>query len=127
MESHCSRRTFIKQGVAAFGAIIVADLAIQGTAAAASTPTTLTAQALEKSPMPHITVKLYPGRSEDEKKQLAAKIVQDVVSTLNISEASVSVAIEEVAPSDWPEKVYRQEIMDNEKNLYKKPGYNPFK
>ncbi len=76
--------------------------------------------------MPHITVKLYPGRSEEEKKQLAAKIVKDVVSTLNVGESSVSVAIEEVAPSDWPEKVYRPEIMENEKNLYKKPGYNPF-
>jgi len=28
--------------------------------------------------MPHIIVKLYPGRSEEQKKQLANEIVKDV-------------------------------------------------
>ncbi len=43
-----------------------------------------------------------------------------------ILEKSVSVAFEEINPEDWAEKVYRPDILENEKKLYKKPGYNQF-
>jgi 4-oxalocrotonate tautomerase len=76
--------------------------------------------------MPHVIVKLYPGRTEDQKQRLAEAITHNVVAIANCEEKSVSVAIEEVDPSQWAEKVYRIEILDNEANLYKKPGYNPF-
>jgi 4-oxalocrotonate tautomerase len=35
------------------------------------------------------------------------------------------VAIEEVAPDDWAEKVYKPDIVNNKKNLVVTPGYNP--
>ena len=76
--------------------------------------------------MPHITVKLYPGRSEDQKMRLAEAITQNVMEIAQSEEKSVSVSFEEVEPADWPEKVYRPDIMENEAWLYKKPGYNPF-
>lgn len=74
--------------------------------------------------MPHISIKLYPGRSEQQKVRLAEQIVKDVVSLLESSEDSISVAIEEINPEDWVEKVYQPEILNNPENLYKKPGYN---
>jgi 4-oxalocrotonate tautomerase len=77
--------------------------------------------------MPHVIVKLYPGRSELQKIRLAEEIVKDVVAIAKCEEKSVSVAIEEIKPEDWAEKVYRTDIFDNQKKLYKKPGYNPFK
>jgi 4-oxalocrotonate tautomerase len=73
--------------------------------------------------MPHVIVKLYPGRSEQDKIRLADAIVKDVVAIAKCGEQSVSVAIEEVGPEDWPEKVYRSEILRNPQALYKKPGY----
>ena len=73
--------------------------------------------------MPHIIVKLYPGRSEQQKARLAEQIVKDVVVTLGIGEESVSVAMEEVKPEDWAETVYRPDIADNWDKLYRKPGY----
>jgi 4-oxalocrotonate tautomerase len=76
--------------------------------------------------MPHVIVKLYPGRTEDQKKRLAEAITKDVVAIAKCEEKSVSVAIEEVDPSQWAEKVYRPDILDNEAHIYKKPGYNPF-
>ena len=76
--------------------------------------------------MPHIIVKLYPGRTEDQKNQLAAKIVKDVVEISGCEEKVVSVAFEEVDPKDWPEKVYKPEILEKKDNLYVEPGYNPF-
>jgi hypothetical protein len=45
--------------------------------------------------MPHIVVKLLPGRTEQQKAQLAAAI-----------------------------KVYRPEILPNRHKLYKNPGYD---
>lgn len=74
--------------------------------------------------MPHVIVKLWPGKSEEEKTRLAEEIVKDVMDVLNCREASVSVAIEEVTAQDWPEKVYRPDIVRNSDKLYKKPGYS---
>ena len=77
--------------------------------------------------MPHVIVKLYPGRSEEQKKQLANEIVKDVVEIAKCEEKVVSVAFEEIKPEDWPENVYKPDIMEKKKNLYIEPGYNPFK
>lgn len=73
--------------------------------------------------MPHVIVKLWPGKSEEQKTQLTEEIVKDVMSVLKCKEESVSVAIEEVQSQDWAEKVYRPEILSNQDKLYKKPGY----
>jgi len=73
--------------------------------------------------MPHVIVKLWPGKSEEQKTRLAAEIVIDVTKVLDYGEEPVSVAIEEVAPEDWAEKVYQPDIVNNPERLYKKPGY----
>lgn len=46
--------------------------------------------------MPHVIVKLWPGKSEEQKTRLAGEVVRDVMKVLNYGEESVSVAIEEV-------------------------------
>ena len=76
--------------------------------------------------MPHVVVKLWPGKSEQQKTRLAEEIVKDVMAVLHYGEESVSLAIEEVKPEDWSEKVYKPEIQDKWEKLYKKPGYDPF-
>ena len=73
--------------------------------------------------MPHVIVKLWPGKSEQQKTRLAEEIVKDVMSVLNYGEESVSVAMEEVPAQDWAEKVYELDIVNNSEKLYKKPGY----
>ncbi len=77
--------------------------------------------------MPHIIIKMYPGRTEEQKKKLASSIVECVTTIAKCEAKSVSIAIEEVSPEDWTEKVYRPDILQKEKTLVKKPGYNPFK
>ncbi len=76
--------------------------------------------------MPHVIVKLYPGRSEEQKLKLAEEIAKDVVTIAKCDEKSVSVAFEEIEKEDWAKKVYKPDIMDKKDSLYKKPGYNPF-
>ena len=73
--------------------------------------------------MPHVIVKLWPGKSEQQKRRFAEAIVKDVMNVLNYGEESVSVAIEEVSARDWAEKVYEPDIVENSEQLYKKPGY----
>ena len=75
--------------------------------------------------MPHVSVKLYPGRPDDQKAELARAIAKDVITILRCGEESVSVAIEDVPPGDWVEKVYKPEIAGKPDKLFKKPGYNP--
>jgi 4-oxalocrotonate tautomerase len=79
-----------------------------------------------KQKMPHIIIKLFPGRSEEQKTQLAEKIVEDVVAIAQCQEKSVSISFEEIRPEDWADTVYRPDILEKPGNLYKKPGYNPF-
>jgi 4-oxalocrotonate tautomerase len=76
--------------------------------------------------MPHVVVKLWPGKSEQQKIRLAEEIVKDVMRVLHYEEESVSLAIEEVKPEDWAERVYKPEIQNKWEKLYRKPGYNPF-
>ena len=77
--------------------------------------------------MPHINIKMYPGRSEDMKQKLAEVIVKDVLSVAKCDEKWISVVIEDIDSAEWPERVYKPEILDKKDKLYKKPGYNPFK
>ncbi|QDT43381.1 Tautomerase PptA [Gimesia alba] len=74
--------------------------------------------------MPHIIVKLWPGKSEEQKQQLAESITEDVMRVFHYGEESISVAFEEVAASEWREKVYQPDILDKPKQLYKQPGYD---
>lgn len=73
--------------------------------------------------MPHVIVKLWPGKSEAQKSRLAERIVHDVMDVLNYGDESVSVAFEEISAKDWKEKVYKPDILSQPGKLYKKPGY----
>lgn len=75
--------------------------------------------------MPHVNVRMYAGRSEDDKARLAEAIGQALIQILGSTERSISVAIEDVAPDDWMVEVYEPEITAKADRLYKKPGYGP--
>ncbi len=76
--------------------------------------------------MPHVSIKMYPGRDEGAKLRLTEKIARAVVEETGCRDAVVSVAIQEVDPDDWAKTVYQPDIIDGKGILYKKPGYNPF-
>ena len=74
--------------------------------------------------MPHVVVKLWPGKTEAQKAKLAEAIARDVIEHLGSSEASVSVSIEEVPQDAWAEQVYRPDIEGRPERVYRKPGYS---
>jgi 4-oxalocrotonate tautomerase len=73
--------------------------------------------------MPHVIVKLWPGKSEKQKTELAQQITKAVTSVLNYGEDAVSVALEEIEPNAWMDEVYKPDILGKPKQIYKKPGY----
>ena len=124
MNKRLSRRGFIKKSAVALGTVAVCNLTeIVGTERV-NAFRALASEGFKKNNMSHASVKLWPGRSEQTKQQLADAIVEDVVNIIGCDEESVSVSIEDVSSGDWKEQVYDPEIRDNMKNIYKKPGYS---
>ena len=75
--------------------------------------------------MPHVIIKLLSGRSEHQKARIADEVTKAIMATTGNGADAVSVAIEDVAPGDWVETVYKPDILGKPDKLYKKPGYNP--
>ena len=73
--------------------------------------------------MPHVEIKCYPGRTEEQKKLCAERIAEDIALTLGCELKSVSVTIKEVQKEDWKKDVWDAQIVADEELLYKKPGY----
>lgn len=73
--------------------------------------------------MPHVIVKLWPGKTEAQKQRLAERITRDVMEVFDYGEESVSVAVQEIKSKDWAGQVYKPDILECPGKLYKKPGY----
>jgi 4-oxalocrotonate tautomerase len=73
--------------------------------------------------VPHVIVKLWPGKSDDQKSRLAGTITKGVTDILGYGDDAVSVAFQEVAPGDWTEHVYNPDILGRWNDLAKQPGY----
>jgi 4-oxalocrotonate tautomerase len=75
--------------------------------------------------MPHVIVKLYTGRSAQQKARIAEAVTKAIIASSQNAAASISVSIEDVEPSVWTEKVYKPDIIGKPDTLYKEPGYSP--
>lgn len=59
----------------------------------------------EEKIMPHIEVKMFPGRNDEIKKNLAEKLLKTAAEELKIGEENLSVSIEDIDPKVWNETV----------------------
>ncbi|MDO4740777.1 MAG: tautomerase family protein [Eubacteriales bacterium] len=73
--------------------------------------------------MPHLIVKCYAGKTEEQKKLLAQKLTAAVTEVFACPEGAVSVGIEDYDPSEW-KQVWEEEIGPKMDKLYKQPGYS---
>lgn len=56
----------------------------------------------DKQAMPYVNLKLYPGRSEEQKREAARRIAEVVSEVCKVAPgAEFPVIIEDVAPEDW--------------------------
>ena len=74
--------------------------------------------------MPHVDIRCFAGRSDEQQKKCADRIAEVIAETLGCKISSVSVAIKDIPQEDWKEQVWDKYIVADEKFLYKKPGYS---
>jgi 4-oxalocrotonate tautomerase len=73
--------------------------------------------------MPHVEIKCYPGRTEEQKRKCADQTALVVAETLGCDISTISVAIKDIAADDWKVKVWDASIVPDEEFIFKKPGY----
>jgi 4-oxalocrotonate tautomerase len=73
--------------------------------------------------MPHVIVKLVPGKTDAQKQRLTDAITRGVTELLDYDADAVSVAFEEVAADAWETAVHRPDILGKWSSLTKQPGY----
>ena len=74
--------------------------------------------------MPHISVKMLKGRTEEQKRQLAKALADALEKTIGASDAHVSVTIEDYTLVQWQDE-FRREVTEKREVLDKKPDYDP--
>lgn len=70
--------------------------------------------------MPHISIKMYPGRSEELKSKLAKSTKEFIMKELEMEEKFISVSVEEIDKENW-----QSEVVDKikEEELYEKANF----
>lgn len=63
--------------------------------------------------MPFINIKMFPGRSEAQRRDLALKVGDAAMEALGIHAEAFVIAVEEVAREEWNEKVSIPEVDGN--------------
>lgn len=75
--------------------------------------------------MPHISVKMLEGRSEEQKKRLAAALVRALTEELHCSDHYVTCTVEDYSAVEW-QTVFQREIVEKPVHVvYKKAEYDP--
>lgn len=74
--------------------------------------------------MPHISVKMLKGRTDDQKQKLVNELKNTLKDVLGVSDASISVSIQDYTAQEWQDQ-FKAEITDNMQNLWIKPQYDP--
>lgn len=74
--------------------------------------------------MPHISVKMIKGRTDEQKKRLSKALTAALQEALSVSDEYISLTIEDYTATEWQE-IYANEITAKEDVLFKKPAYKP--
>lgn len=74
--------------------------------------------------MPHISVKMLKGRTEEQKKLAAEKLTAALCEAIDCRDSHVTVGIEDYTAEEWQE-VFAKEIEGKSDTLYRKPTYDP--
>ena len=74
--------------------------------------------------MPHISVKMLEGRTEEQKQAAAKKLTAALCEALGCGDTYITVSIEDFNVQEWQE-VFAEDIAGKADALYKKPTYDP--
>ena len=69
--------------------------------------------------MPHVIVKMWPGRTEEQKKACARAVAQAVSDTIDdVTDELMSVSIMEIPQEQWDQKINHIDRVDPNAVLY---------
>jgi len=74
--------------------------------------------------MPHISIKMLAGRSEEQKKKAAEAVKSALAESLGMSDHYITATVEDFSPEEW-QTVFKEEITDKPDKVYVKPQYDP--
>lgn len=74
--------------------------------------------------MPHISLKMLKGRTEEQKIAAAEKLTAALCSALDCGDGHVTVTIEDFSAEEWQD-VFANDIEGKSDKLYRKPKYDP--
>jgi 4-oxalocrotonate tautomerase len=74
--------------------------------------------------MPHISIKMLNGRTEEQKENLSKALVKTISNELKCNENYVTVTIEDYTAKEW-QKVFKEEITDKSDKVYISAKYDP--
>ena len=74
--------------------------------------------------MPHVNIKCYPGKTEEQKRKLAEKKTEAIIEIMEAGEEGISIVIEKIPEEKWENIVWKKEISNKREMLYKAPGYS---
>ena len=74
--------------------------------------------------MPHISLKMLKGRTEEQKKNTCEKLTSALCEALGCQKSHVSCTIEDYTAEEWQD-VYAVDIESKKEKLYKIPDYDP--
>lgn len=73
--------------------------------------------------MPHISVKMLKGRTDEQKKLAAKAVAKALHDAIGCNETHISVSVEDYTPEEWQE-VFKKEVTENN-SLVLTPDYDP--
>ncbi len=74
--------------------------------------------------MPHISIKMLEGRTDEQKKIAAQKVADALVEAVGCSYDHVSVSVEDYSKVEW-QGVFKDEVKKKSEYLFKEPNYDP--
>ena len=74
--------------------------------------------------MPHISIKMLKGRTEEQKVKAAEAVTKALAEALGIGDFYITATIEDFTAEEWQEG-FKEEITDKPDKVYKKPNYDP--
>ena len=74
--------------------------------------------------MPHISVKMLKGRTEEQKERLAKALCETMEKELGTLRTHISVAVEDFTAEEW-QKVFKEEVSDKPATMRIYPDYDP--
>lgn len=73
--------------------------------------------------MPHITIKMLKGRTDEQKAKAAQQVADALVEAIGCNGDHISVAVEDYTPQEWQD-VFRKEVTESD-HIFKEPHYDP--